>query len=467
MGELAARLALADLELVPEEDLRAFVAGRRWFGGKSQEIAHVRLVDMLPLPGGEPLLAVALAEVVHQTGTHGVYQMVLAVRPEGSGAPDAVIVRRGGEELIEALDDATCAGPLLRLIGAGATLEREGTVIRFVPAQPIAPADPPRPLGADQSNSSVVYGQTLLLKAYRGLEAGTNPELELLRFLGERGFPNVPRLFGWYEREGGPIEATLGVLQPYLLGARDGFALAVEALRFDPPALLPRLRRLGEVTGELHATLASDASDPRFAPEEPSAEAMALLAASLDEEVVALFSRLAEREDLAPLAERVEEVRGRLTAVEPHWELGRRIRLHGDYHLGQALWHEDDWVLIDFEGEPARPIGERRRKALPLRDVAGMLRSISYAAWFARIEHGADVPEALEEEARSAFLDAYLRVVEPLRLLPALRETTRHVLDLFELQKAVYELGYEIDHRPEWAAIPAAGIAALLGRREA
>jgi predicted trehalose synthase len=467
MADLTTRLAAGDTSILEESDLLAFLATRRWFGAKSREVAHARLVDVVPLPGGDPPLAIGLAEIRYQPGTHDVYQLLLGVRPAG-GDERSRVVRAGGEELFDALESSAGCERILSLIDREAVLDADGgSQVRFAVAGLGVPAvGPARPLGADQSNSAIVFGEALLLKAYRRLEPGTNPELELLRFLSDRGFPNVPELLGWYEREGEPIEATLGILLRYVADAQDGFTLALDALGRDPGAVLPRLRRLGVVTGTMHGLLASDTADPRFAPEEPSAQSIDLTRASIDEEIVDLFARLPEQEDLAALGGRVEEVRDLLRAIEPTGDLGRRIRHHGDFHLGQALWSGDDWVVIDFEGEPARPVAERRGKRLPLRDVAGMLRSISYAAWVARLDRGTEVPESWETDARSAFLDGYQEVVEPLRLLPALRETTRDLLHLFELEKAVYELRYELDHRPEWARIPAAGIAALLDREE-
>jgi len=467
MADLTARLRAGDTDILDEAGLLAFVASRRWFGAKSREVAHARLVDLVPLPSDDPPLAIGLAEIRYQPGTHDVYQLLLGTRPAG-GDEHSRVVRAGDEELFDALENAAGSACIPDLMGGGAVLDAAGgSQIRFAAAGPDMPAiGPARPLGANQSNSAVVFGEDLLLKAYRRLEPGTNPELELLRFLSERGFPNVPQLLGWYEREGEPIEATLGILLSYVADARDGFTLALEALGHDPASVLPRLRRLGAVTATMHALLASDVTDPRFAPEEPSAQSIDLIRASIDEEIVDLFARLPDEEGLAGLGARVEEVRDILRAIEPAGDLGRRIRHHGDFHLGQALWSGDDWVLIDFEGEPARPIAERRGKRLPLRDVAGLLRSISYAAWVARLDHGAEVPEEWEADARSAFLEGYQEVVEPLRLLPALRETTRDLLNLFELEKAVYELRYELDHRPEWARIPAAAIASLLGREQ-
>ncbi|MEW6581437.1 MAG: hypothetical protein AB1416_01570 [Actinomycetota bacterium] len=464
MGDLGARLAAGGTELVAEEGLRGYVVSRRWFGGRARDPLQAHVVDCVPMPPGPRPLAIALVEVRYPSGTHDVYQTVLGVRGEAGKVP---IGGAGGEELYDALEDGTCAPALLDALHREAVLTSPGgSTVRFtrVDGHDVDPDAPARPLGADQSNSAIVAGEGVLLKAYRRLHAGMNPELEVLRFLEEHGFRHAPSLIGWWEHANGPLEATLGVAVRFLRGAADGFTMALDALGTDPSAAVPRLRRLGEVTGRLHATLASDAQDPRFAPEEPSAEMIVLAQASLDDEIVDLFSTLVEHEHLSDLAARVEEVRSRVRLVEPAGDLGLRIRQHGDYHLGQALWHEGDWVLIDFEGEPARDIGERRRKRLPLRDVAGMLRSISYAAWVARLERGTVVSDAWEEEARAAFLDGYLRVVEPLRILPALRESTRRLLDLFELEKAVYELRYELGHRPEWAAIPAAGIAALLGR---
>ena len=460
------RLLAGDEDLVPSEGLLEYLSSRRWFGGRSRGPAGAQIVDSVPLPHEAASLAIGLIEVRYPTGRHDTYQTVLGVREEAGKVP---IARAGAQELYDALEDASCAEALVAALDAGRVLEStDSSVVRFTRAgdQALDAGGAARPLGADQSNSAVVVGEEILLKAYRRLHPGMNPELEVLRFLGEHDFAHAPALLGWWERENGPFEATLGVAVPFLRGATDGFTMALDALGTEPAAALPRLRRLGEVTGMLHAALSSDPADARFAPEGPSGETVMLLQASLDEEILGIFSSLVEHEHLAGLAARVEEVRARVRAVEPGGELGMRIRAHGDYHLGQALWHEGDWTLIDFEGEPARDVGERRRKRLPLRDVAGMLRSISYAAWVARLERGTIVSDEWEDDARTAFLDGYLETVGPLRILPSLRETTQHLLDLFEIEKAVYELRYELDHRPEWAAIPAAGIASLLGRGE-
>ena len=211
----------------------------------------------------------------------------------------------------------------------------------------------------------------------------------------------------------------------------------------------------------MHTTLGSDADDPAFCPEEPSAESLGLLTATIDEEIERIFGALPDDPALEPIAGRKEDVRERLSQLTRVGSVGRIIRHHGDYHLGQTLWADEDWTIIDFEGEPARSLPERRRKRSPLRDVAGMLRSFAYAASAARIQRGLEPPPGWEQRARREFLDAYLETVDP-RLLPSGRDAIGRLLAIFELEKAVYELRYELNHRPDWVSIPVAGIQRLL-----
>src|SRR5581483_5187733 len=207
----------------------------------------------------------------------------------------------------------------------------------------------------------------------------------------------------------------------------------------------------------LHATLAGDSDDPAFCPEEASPESVALLAATVDEDIEQVFLHLpADEEAVAPIVGRGDAVRDLLHGLASFGSVGRRIRHHGDLHLGQVLWVNGDWVVIDFEGEPARSLPERRMKRSPLRDVAGMLRSFMYAASVADVSH-----TDLEERSRSEFLDGYLEVVQGTGLLPQ-RETTERLLRIFELEKAVYELRYELAHRPDWVSVPVGGILRLL-----
>jgi len=188
---------------------------------------------------------------------------------------------------------------------------------------------------------------------------------------------------------------------------------------------------------------------------------LGLLTASVDDEIEAVFLELPDDdEDVEPIRGRGEEVRERLRLLTHIGGLGRVIRHHGDFHLGQTLWAAEDWVILDFEGEPARSLPERRRKRSPLRDVAGMLRSFAYVASAAPILRGIEPPPDWEERARREFLDGYRSTVDP-TLVPSGTSLDK-LLAVFELEKAVYELRYELDNRPDWVRIPVAGIARML-----
>jgi maltokinase len=182
----------------------------------------------------------------------------------------------------------------------------------------------------------------------------------------------------------------------------------------------------------------------------------------VDEAIEQVFSSLPDIPALEPVRGRGEEVRDHLRTLTQIGHVGRMIRTHGDFHLGQALWtKEGDWLVLDFEGEPARSVPERRRKTSPLRDVAGMLRSFAYAASAAKIRRNIEPPEDWEERCRTEFLEGYLDTAEP-SLLPSSRDQVERLLTVFELEKAVYELRYELHNRPDWVAIPVAGILRML-----
>jgi len=292
-----------------------------------------------------------------------------------------------------------------------------------------------------------------------------NPELELLRFLTDRGFPAIASLQGWAAHVGQPLDATLAILQDYVSVRADGWTMALRDLEAGGEGFVGfvgLVRRLGEVTGQMHSVLASESGDPAFSPEEPSTEALALIVARIDEEIEQVFGSLPEDEPaLESIAGRGDELRDRLQALGQSGSLGKLIRHHGDYHLGQVLWTaNEDWVVLDFEGEPARPLRERRHKRSPLRDVAGMLRSFSYAASASSLERGVEPPPGWEGQVRSEFLAGYLAEVDP-ALVPTDASLERR-LRLFELEKALYELHYELGHRPNWVRVPVAGILQLL-----
>ena len=450
---------------IDERTLIDFVEGRRWFGAKSEEVVHARVLDAAQLRSQPPVLAAAIAEVRFAPGTHQLYQLLLGYRPADEGWGEEVVGKVAGQIVYDALVDPALARELVHLMRSGTAVQGDEGAITFGSVDLTAfEADiyEPRPIGVEQSNTSVVFGDDLILKAYRRLEAGINPELEVLRFLTEREFPNIAALVGWYAYSGPLISATLGVLQRFVADAVDGWELALDELSSDPDAFLGRVRRLGEVTGDLHSALASDSTEPDFSPEEPSSEALALLTATVDEEIEAIFLDLpAGDERLEPIAGRGEEVRDRLRLFSHVGAAGKVIRHHGDYHLGQVLWSGGDWLVIDFEGEPARSLPERRQKRSPLRDVAGMLRSFAYAASASEIMRGATAPDGWETRARELFLEGYFEHVDP-SIVPPGQEARNRLMAVFELEKAVYELRYELNNRPDWVGIPVAGILRIL-----
>ena len=448
---------------IDERTLIDFVEGRRWFGQKAEEVVHARLLDTALLRSQPPVLAVGIAEIRFSPGTHQLYQLLLGYRSEEDAWEEEVVAQVEGQVVYDALADPALSRELVHLMRSGAAVQAEEGAITFGSVDLAAfevDLYEPRPIGVEQSNTSVVFGDELILKAYRRLEAGINPELELLRFLTLHGFANIAALHGWYAYSGRPVEATLGILQQYVPDAEDGWELALDELQSAPQEFLTRLRRLGEVTGEMHSVLASDPSDPDFAPEDPSMEAIALLTATVDEEIERIFLDLPETEATAEILGRGEEVRDRLRLISHVGAVGKSVRTHGDYHLGQTLWTGKDWVVIDFEGEPARPLPERRRRRSPLRDVAGMLRSFAYAVSAAQFR-GVEVAADWEDRARDEFLSGYAQTIDR-NLIPPGRDATGKLLVVFELEKAVYELRYELNNRPDWVPIPVAGILRLL-----
>ena len=456
---------MIDLSQLDESAFQEWIVQQRWFGSKAREVSHVEIVECIPLREEPPQLALALVEARFGEGTHETYQVPLGLRPSEEGWSERVIGDAGDWTVYDALADPSAGRELLHRMRRSSEESVEDGTLRFAWAESagagLGGTVDVRPVGVEQSNSSVVFGEALILKAFRRVEPGVNPELELLRFLSEREFPNIAPLAGWYEFEGRFIDATLGILQEYLADARDGWELALEEIASDPDGFLGRLRALGEVTGDLHSVLGSDSSAPDFAPDQPSQEALSLLTADVDEQIERIFLDLPETEAVAPIAGRGQDVREKLQALSHIGAGGRVIRTHGDFHLGQTMLTDRGWVILDFEGEPARPLPERRLKRSPLRDVAGMLRSFSYVTAGARLLRGVDVPEDWEERARAAFLEGYYEHVDS-GLLPPGEAPTAQLLSVFELEKAVYELRYELNNRPEWIGIPVAGILRLL-----
>jgi maltokinase len=460
-----------DLAALDEQALGDWLQRQRWFGAKGREVAQIHLLDRVGIHQGDPTLVAACVEARFPGGTHEIYQVLLGLRPAAEAWDRGVVTELDGWTVYDAFADPAAGAVLARLLRENGVVAGAMGDLSFHWLDGVEPpAEHPatRPVGAEQSNSSIVFDEKLVLKAFRRIEAGDNPELEMLRFLSERGFEHIAELGGWYEYGGELMDATFGVVQRFVAGAREGWDLALQSMASDPEAFLSRVHDLGAVVGRMHTVLGSDASDPAFVPEEAGYEALSLLTATVDEEIERVFLDLdTSAPALAPIAGRGEEVRDRLRMLSHVGAGGRLIRHHGDLHLGQTILTPGDgdspgsWVILDFEGEPARPLLERRRKRSPLRDVAGMLRSFAYVASASQLQHGVAAPEGWEDRAREEFLAGYFETIDP-ALLPPSESATATLLSIFELEKAVYELRYEIDNRPDWVGIPVAGIARLL-----
>jgi maltokinase len=451
---------------IDPRELLDWMVAQRWFASKAREVAQIEVLEAVALREEPPLLVLALVEARFPTGTHERYQVPLGMRRAADRWTRGVIDEVEGWTVYDAPADPVHAHELLHRMRAGDDVMAEEGALTFRWAEQadvgIGDTLEVRPMGVEQSNTSLVFGDSLTLKVFRRLEPGENPELELLRFLTARGFEHIAPLVGWYQFTGRLMDATLGILQEFLPGAGDGWGRALDDLSTDPEAFVDRARALGVVTAKLHNCLGSEPSDPAFSADEPSVEAISILTATVDEEIERIFVDMPDDERVAPIKGRGQDVRERLQTLSHIGAAGRVIRPHGDFHLGQTLWTPGrEWTIIDFEGEPARPLPERRLKRSPLRDVAGMVRSFAYVASASEILHGRRAPDGWEERVRAAFLDGYFEHVDN-RLLPPGQDATDRLISVFELAKAVYELRYELNNRPKWVGIPVAGIARLL-----
>jgi trehalose synthase-fused probable maltokinase len=376
------------------------------------------------------------------------------------------LVRRPDDDQPDSLTDPVTGGALGRAMADGRRADGPCGTIAFerpAGAKPW-PAGPVRPLGAEQSNTSVVVGDQIVVKVFRRIERGENPELEMLRFLGAQGFDRVPGIEGWATLTAPEGEvATLAIAQELVHDGRDGWELVLERLEADDrgASVVPLLHDLGTTLAGLHRALGADREDPDFAPEPGGRELAAALAERIAADAADVLPRVAlllggsGEGDGAEPAVTAEAVAAAARGLADRLDAGPVLRHHGDLHLGQTLHTPGGWVILDFEGEPARPLAERRVKQPALRDVAGMLRSLSYAA-ATRARSGPWTP-GWEAAARAALLDGYLAGADR-ALLPAPGTPTGRLLTLLELEKALYELRYELGNRPDWVHLPLAGL---------
>jgi len=362
-------------------------------------------------------------------------------------------------------------------------------------------------LGKEQSNTSMRVGDDLILKVYRRLEAGVHPEVEIGRFLTDvAGFRNIPPLYGSAEAElADGRTAAVGILQGFVRNQGDGWQYTLDYLdRFLEQAELKTAeemeelagedggyhgyyvslaRTLGQRVAEMHRAFALETGDPAFDPEPLGADDLELWrdtlrgqAKAAKKALKAARSRLEDGSDGATeideLLDHWKTVKERINSLLTGPVDAVKTRLHGDLHLGQVVVVKDDWFLLDFEGEPAKSLEDRRRKNAALRDVAGILRSFNYAAWAALFNRAAYRPDCLaalepwaadwEREAAEALLGGYNAAIGDCRVVPADAEAAQRLLDAFTLEKALYEIAYEADNRPDWLRIPIQGVRRVL-----
>jgi trehalose synthase-fused probable maltokinase len=424
-----------------------WIAAQRWFRAKTRRIADVTVRDAAEVHGGGWLLVLGVSYV--------------------DGDEDAYLVPAidGGAELREPRDGDGLWRALVRGIVTGGLLEGEAGRFGFEATPALGELLPggdaeagaltERTLAVEQSNTSAVVGDRLVLKLYRRLEPGTNPEVEVSAFLTAVGFAHAPALAGaiTYLPTGGEPSAAV-MLQALLPSRGDAWTWTLERLAAGAPGaaeVVAGAAQIGGVTAELHAALASRPEAPGFPDRLATLEELAAWRAAAEAQLHAAIEALggeqrARLELLAPaIADRLAGIQSADTA--------RATRIHGDYHLGQLLRTEAGFAVIDFEGEPARPLTERRQPASPLRDVAGMLRSLDYAARSVQRAGAVDFdPDAWLVDARAAFLTGYGG-------LPA---GTDGLVAAFEIEKACYEVRYEANNRPEWTWLPLAALERLV-----
>ncbi|MGH8668433.1 MAG: putative maltokinase, partial [Burkholderiales bacterium] len=461
------------------EVLPRYVESQRWYASKGQRVETARLLDhaiwdagggiswlLLVLEVGEAsyFLPVALAWEEEEAHVRALAQSTVArVRQQAN-------VGVAGDAIA---DESFCRN-VARAIGEGRSLPTERGTLRFTPTQAFGEiaGDDIAALGVGQlhmqaTNTSVTIGERLFLKCYRRLRAGINPELEVGRFLTEVArFPNCVRVAGAVEYSTGSGDpVTLALLQAYLPNQGDGWSYTLDYLeRFletqlgapeeNHGAYLLLIHTLATRTAELHRAFAIMSGDAVFDPE-PLAEAdVAAWKASVRKEAEETLALVKSNE----LIERRQRLLALIDSCAAPRGPALRTRHHGDYHLGQVLVANNDFFIIDFEGEPSRPLEDSRRKHSPLRDVAGMLRSFSYAKWTATRTGSLD---AWEQQTRKAFLSAYDAATQGSGLFESFADV-QGLLRLFELEKALYELRYEFNNRPDWLQVPLAGIIAML-----
>jgi len=533
-GDLSNLLTGAGLDLL-QQLLPTYLQQQRWFGAKSKSIREVGIDDWMQLPDVKAVLV--FLRITYADDTLDLYQLPLAITSGDeadairSSAPASILANLGSAGRSAILHDATANADLrdalLRLIETEASVQAQNSTLSGHPSTAFSHVRgegrlPSRTASAEQSNTGILYGDRMILKLFRRLQGGENPDTEIGRFLTDVAhFPRIAPFLGDLRSvSANGVETTVAMLQGLVANQGDGWEWTLEELGryYDsvatcplPPDLghspnfletarapeiawehgglyLDAAALLGRRTAEMHLALATPTDDPAFRAEPLTAADLVLDAERISAQIGSALEALKRGmtnlpesdgngssvvDDAARLVSRRLDLlrRARIDTASGSTEFGQRIRIHGDFHLGQVLRAKHDFMILDFEGEPARPLEARRRKQTPLKDVAGMLRSFSYAAFSGLDRFLQRRPEArhVEPWARlwlnsvsTEFLAGYSQAIQANpRLLPPPAEA-QSMLDACLLEKALYELQYELNNRPDWVRIPLAGILALL-----